>query len=389
MLKYFTLSISFIFICITTGLSQNTFKKGFLVFAIGDTLHGLLEDRVDIRNAQEVMFKQTETADKKLYFPTDLSAYQVGSRTYLSTNVKQNGQPQNLFLEVINDGPLRLLYYKDIDDKQHFYAQTATEFHELTNERKTVDQNGKTFSFYTKAHVTILNTLTADCGEPATEKLNFTMKALSAHVAAYNACRGGLSYASAKATTKPTFSQSVFVGINQSQVVTAGAARFQETNTRTGLNAGAGIHLNFPNRKYHVDLLAEYNRKGAEAEAERINFDLHYISLSPGFSYTFSKSRFKPLLGAGFVAAYLLNSPEEAYTRMRLGKKVRIFDNMVENSEVPYEVGYEVRAGVKYALQNDLQLLVKARFTRTLIPFSFGASTYHNHVASVQVGLEF
>ncbi len=390
MLRHFTFVAFLFLITSTASFAQSDFKAGYVVLLQGDTVSGFLDDRGDVRNAQRATFRASADAEKKSYLPTDITSYQVGSRIYRAAQVIDQGQPQAVFLELINDGNLRLLYWKDSKDKDHLYVQKAeAEPQELTNEKKKVKQNGKAYIFYARAYVNTLNALTADCGGPATESLRYNLKAIASYVGAYNTCKGGEAYSSAKPAVKASITKSVYAGLNHSEVVTAGNAKFSETNSRTGLNAGIGFHVNFPNRKFHFDLLAEYNRKGAEAEKERINFDLHYLNVSPGIGYVYPKGRLKPMLGAGFVAGYLLNSKASAYTRTSYEKQIRLFDSMTDNSEVAYEVGYEGRAGVKYALANDLQLLLKIRFARTLVPFSFRSSTYHNHVFSLQAGMEF
>ncbi|WP_187264085.1 outer membrane beta-barrel protein [Pontibacter beigongshangensis] len=389
MFKNFTVIAILLLITSGAGFAQSNFTKGYVVLAHGDTISGLVDDRGEFRNSQQITFKATGTSEEKQYQPADLISYQVGGHIYRSTQITHQGQPQTVFLELINDGHLRLFYWKDSKDKQYLYVQQDSALLELTNEKKTIKQNGKKYAFYAKGYVNTLNTVAGDCGEAATEDLKFNLKAIAAYVAAYNTCKGGVAYTSEKPSIRARITKSIYAGINQSSVATVGSARFSETNTRTGLNAGVGLHIGFPNNKFFFDLLAEYNRKGAEAVAERINFDLHYLNISPGISYVYPKGKLRPMVGIGFTAGYLVSSKESAYTRMRYEKQVRLFDNTVENDEVPYEVGFEAKAGVKYALVNNLNLVLKARFSKTLIPFNFGSSIYYNHVASLQAGLEF
>lgn len=178
------------------------------------------------------------------------------------------------------------------------------------------------------------------------------------------------------------------MGMNSSQVETTGDAYFRKTGTRAGL----GLHMNFPNvnDKLHLDIVAEYNQKGAEAEKEQINFNLHYLNLAPGVSYVYPKGKLKPVIGAGFVGGYLLNKESAYIKKSSNGQESRIFYRPPHtDNEVTYEVGYEVKAGLKYELAAETLLIFRAKYAKTLIPFNFISNSYWNKVISFQVGLEF
>lgn len=391
MYKEFTL-IAFVLLVFNAAcFAQNNFKEGYIIDAKGDTIRGQVDDRGDYRNSQLATFKASSDAQESKFLPTDIGSYKVGPKTYYATSIDDNGQPLPVFLELINDGSLRLFYWNDKADKVHFFVQKNDNTYELTNEQREVQQEGKTYRMFSRAYISLLNILTEDCGLSASGNLAFSLKAISNYVAKYNACKGDKAYVSDKPSHKALIKKSVYAGTNLSQVKTTGDARFKETNTKAGLSAGFGLHVNFPgiNDKLYFDLLADYNQKGAEAEKEQINFNLHYINLAPGASYVYPKGKFRPVLGAGFVVGYLLN-PASAYIRYKDGQETRLFYNppSVDN-EVKYEFGYEVRGGIKYELAPNKFLLLKVKYSATLIPFNFITNSYRNKMLSFQTGIEF
>jgi opacity protein-like surface antigen len=375
----------------TASLAQSNFKSGYIINPKGDTIQGLIDDRGDLRNAQRITFQKSANSEKAVLLPTDIEGYSVASKIYVANSVKFEEQATTVFLELINAGTLKLFRWQDPNDKTRFFVQKNTELYELTNDEVRTQEGGKTYSYRTKAYLGLLTSLTSDCGTMPTANFAFNLKAISGYVTKYNTCKGDAVYESSKTQNKTRLSKSVYGGINQTWVATSGTTRFNETTTETGITAGAGLHYSLSSGKLFLDLLAEYNKKGAVAEKERITFDLHYINISPGISYVYPKGKLKPMLGAGFVAGYLLNK-ESAYTRMSYDRQIRLFHSSTTGSsdaEAVTEIGYQLRGGVKYALNDKLGLLLLMRYSKSMINFNFSSGIYSNELASVQVGIEF
>lgn len=375
----------------TASLAQSNFKSGYIINLKGDTIQGLIDDRGDLRNAQRITFQKSANAAKEVLLPTDIEGYTVAFKIYKSNSVKFDEQTATVFLELINDGALKFFRWQDPNDKTHFFVQKNTEMYELTNDEVRTEERGKVYSYKTNAYLGILSTLTSDCETMPTANFAFNLKAMSNFIAKYNACKGEVVYKSAKTENKSRITKSVYGGMSQTWVATSGTTRFNQTTTESGITAGAGIHYGLSNGKIFIDILAEYNKKGAVAERERITFDLHYINISPGVSYVYPKGKLKPMLGAGFVGGYLLNK-ERAYTRMSYDRQMRLFHTSytgAADSEAVTEMGYQLRGGVKYALNDKLGMLFLMRYSKTMINFDFTSGIYYNELASVQVGIEF
>lgn len=90
------------------------------------------------------------------------------------------------------------------------------------------------------------------------------------------------------------------------------------------------------------------------------------------------------------MAGYLLNKESAYIKKSSDGQESRIFYRPPHtDNEATFEVGYEARAGLKYELTTEMLLLLKVRYSKTLIPFGFISNAYMNEVISLQLGLEF
>lgn len=378
-------------------LGQSNFKGGYIINNELDTVHGLLDDRSDRRNSTFVRFKKTVDANIQKYFPKDLIGYKVGNKKYLSKNLSHeafiNGVP-TAFAQVINIGIINFYLWKDRSIGEHIYVEKNKVIRELTNETKEVYLDGRAYRKATNEYRQTLKKLTSDCPEELhPDHIEFTKKAISDYITIYNNCKGGENYKASQVNNKTTLKTSVFIGAGFSSITATGqSAKFIETNTRITPSAGVGLHANVPNinNRILVDIFVEYQQKGASAISNNIQFDLHYINLTPGISFNYPKGRIRPVLGAGFVIGFLLNKKTAYKSISASGETERIFDRPnYRNTEVGYELGFQGRAGIEYVLNNQHSILINIKYSITEIPFNLPYEGYHNNLLTVQVGYAF
>lgn len=390
----FTLFTIILSLGYSLSFAQSNYKSGYIIEASGDTIRGLLDDRSDLRNSHKVNFKASEKGTATEYLPTDLIGYKTGPKFYHSTQVTINEQPVQVFLELIVDGSLKLYFLKDAEDKMRYYVEKENKLHELTNDRVELNRDGRNFAYYNNAYIGILNTLTSDCSIKENTKLGFNLREISQQVSKYNECKGGISFSSEKPEKKILVTKSVTTGMNLSRVVTTGPdALFKGTSAKLNPSAGIGLHLNFPNinNNIFIDLVVEYNEKGGVAKSTKgdYEFDLQFINFNPGISYVYPKGKLRPTLSLGLISGYILNR-ESAFIRHKNDKIVRIFNTSpYTENEAKREIGYEAKAGLKYMLKNDNSIIMKVRYSESLIDFNFMTHSYYNEVISFQIGYEF
>lgn len=390
--------VCFLFLCLAVpfcSIAQNNFIDGYIVTIDGDTIYGFINDRGTIRNSKLIEFKDHMNSTPNKYLPKDITAFKIADKKYHSATLNYNDAAFDVFSELINDGKLKLFSWRDTQDKTHYYVKKDGKVYNLENDKTKVTRDSNLDNHSSKAYIDVLSSLTADCPVKISSKLPFTLNSISKVVNKYNECNGSNTFNPATAGDGTIVIKSVYVGVNKSDVLTTGPnAKFSNATPRFGPSIGVGLNVNFFefNENLFVDLAAEYNQKGAIAEKEKIDFNLHYLNTSFGLSYLYPKGKIRPFVGSGFIVGFLLNS-ETAYTIEENGKRSKLFGYSptmpVNGNTVKYEVGFELKAGVKFQVLADKTALIKVRYSRSVMPFDFASQGYYNEVMSLQLGYEF
>ncbi|KPK79477.1 MAG: hypothetical protein AMS27_17980 [Bacteroides sp. SM23_62_1] len=144
------------------GSCQADFRPGYIITLENDTIHGLIDFRGDMINAQICSFKKHKKAEKTNYKPFEIKAYRfTGDKYYISRYVKQTEETVPVFIEYLVDGIADLYYYRDTKNIDHYFIEKEdSTLVELTNERKMiVVDNGHYKGYYdiqTRRHIGIL-----------------------------------------------------------------------------------------------------------------------------------------------------------------------------------------------------------------------------------------
>ena len=119
---------------------QSDFKRGYVIQANGDTLHGQIRNRRFFRSPEQFRFRRSESSTiQTLGIEDSVRVVVVGNRRFERHTVSVDQRPisgastsppkirpqKTVFLQQLVDGRLALYYYRD--DRRHFYLETPEE----------------------------------------------------------------------------------------------------------------------------------------------------------------------------------------------------------------------------------------------------------------------
>ncbi|MBP5679987.1 MAG: hypothetical protein J6X31_02970 [Bacteroidales bacterium] len=134
-MKHIFLSLLFLTLC-TMGKAQINLREGYVITLAGDTLHGDIDYRTDIINAEQCVFRQNGKNDFQTYKPGEIQGYRFldNGRYYISKAIHiDNNRTKTVFLEYVVRGQMSLYYWNRRDAKDNTYFLE--------------DENGKMVSF--------------------------------------------------------------------------------------------------------------------------------------------------------------------------------------------------------------------------------------------------
>lgn len=149
--------ICLIFLLITSKLySQFDYRPGFIILNSADTLYGMLDFKNDLSNSHHVYFKTDSSINAIEYTPDQIVAYYyVDGKYYVSKDIKLSKQDKRVFLEVLINGKVNVLYGVIEDDyttdiissiKAYYFVEKENELVEINNDLKiAIDSNGKQY----------------------------------------------------------------------------------------------------------------------------------------------------------------------------------------------------------------------------------------------------
>ena len=159
--KYKRIFIVLIFVLsINSVFGQFDFRKGYVVTQENDTISGYVEYGNASTNTYSCFFKIDSLATPIKYSPQDLKEISIDDyRHYISKEVQINGISQILFLEYLLDGSLDLYFVIDKRNVKYYFIEKEGVMYELSNEKKIVNIDGKTYRVNSNKYIGILKFL--------------------------------------------------------------------------------------------------------------------------------------------------------------------------------------------------------------------------------------
>lgn len=130
-----------------------------------------------------------------------------------------------------------------------------------------------------------------------------------------------------------------------------------------------------------------YKNLGAQSYSNNTNllWDLHYIDLSAGGGYMFLTKSIRPYVGASMYVSYLLKANET------IGSDS--YNLIANNALKKFDFGVNVFTGVKYRIENNIDIFVECRWSNGLLQLdnnlNGGSKELYNNATSFHVGVVF
>lgn len=167
---------------------------GYVVTAEGDTLRGLVEDRIALENARLANFKASGDAEPRTFYPDSTLGYGYtdGAR-FVTRKVRPDpdASPRNVFVRILVEGPRTLYTHAYAPGEDRYYIE-GTDFpiEGLYQIEKEVYRNGRYVRRTQRLYAGTLTRAFQDCGEArnAVEDVRYTARSLTRAVIDYNRC---------------------------------------------------------------------------------------------------------------------------------------------------------------------------------------------------------
>ena len=358
--------------------SQTDFQKGYIITNQNDTIQGLIDYVDGPKKYRTCDFKKSLDPTFTNYRPGEIRGYRLaGDKYFESKNITIEGEPNNVFLELLVKGNASLYRFKNT-----FYIEKSdTAFYELTNPEQQVVIDWKKNMQKTNKHIGILNYLLSDCprlrGKIQNTDLN--QRALSRLVVNYNECVNTATVVFRE--KKPSLKGFIGVtaGVNSSQIefnfaVPAGE-HLNGFDRANSLMFGLSMDLLSPRIServsIHADILylsSEYiainTREDLAIVRNDVLFELETLKTPIGFRYTFPGKNLIPYINLGFLNIIHLNSSNRWITETQLGQNIQTEERKALDVR-DYQIGYWAGAGLKKAISAKLDAFCEFRFEQT------------------------
>lgn len=393
-------------VCLCYTISaQNVWEPGHVVLNSGDTLHGLLKSKADIKNSHYIRFRQSKNASITSYTPEQARSYflSTSDKWYISALVTTDTTKGVLFfLQVIVDGSRADYYYlRDRMEGAKYFMNVRDKGIKELRQIKTVvhyNNNGElqTRTQIEKPYLDSLQVNFADCKAIVTDSkfktTEFQFRPLAKKVFTYNRCvaSGQPMYVANRLKNSAAIELIISGGIGYSTVRVDGY-KYNLLNpqgvTTYSIGIAGNFFLPFTNKAFSIQPGIDFTKKGASSTASKTTFDLPYVDLSLMVKYNYPHGVVRPYAGLGLLWGYSTLGSKSYY---KDDKGVRTY--LSERQDGPMddytEFGFLCEAGIKFAIKSH-RIFVSGNYQRTLIPFNFTSTNYINSYIQARIGYAF
>lgn len=393
------------------GVAQPNYQPGYVVTAAGDTLKGLINDRTEVKNAQQCSFKAASEEPPRQYGPEQLNGYGFADgKMYESKRIRADSVTSaTVFVELLVKGRLSLYHYKV--GSRYFAEKSPQEPAELTRVEKTIERDGVPYVVVQEFYKGTFTYLTLDCPrlKRKIDRLPFEHNDLVRVVQEYNTCND----TTASFRTKRKFitaKAGLTAGFNRSRLRFSSDQAGADYLTKASLDvkaypfAGLYVQTTLPWVTDRLTLWFEgqYSqhqytsfREFKTAESiyrEDVFISREYLRFPVLLRYTYPKGSLRPFAGVGVRLDVALSGDSRAIQERELS-------NRVTTSEKPAVAtrggelggvagaGLELRLAKRYRLQAELRgSLGNGLVQKPTLPENYTARTT---IWTLQVGLGF
>lgn len=387
-MRYFF--IIYVILSHSIAIAQKNYFPGWIETKDSQKIEGEILFNDKGATIQEVEFLNLKSGERQRFTPSDLKSFEIEGIKYVSQVVNIDFTPQGLqkedyvsktrvvtdtiFLALQIKSSLNLLYYRDVDLRNHLFVQTDDgELVELIKheykdqvlnpsnnhyETKiiTINKFRNQLKYFMRACPSIVDKL---------DRLAFNLNDIQKQIVAYNTCIGNVvEYERKNEKIEVQFGvaagavlQNLTFESNDRLFLGLDLVDFSPSfNPVLGVSLDVVFPMNF--RRWSLNnalLVMPFHYTGNVYipttninSYETMDFDLSgtYVKLLPKLRYTFTTNSIRPFINAGVSAAYLAGFTNEMKT------EYTTYSHVV-NSEMPaldkknYEIGLQAGVGLK------------------------------------------
>ena len=152
-MKYRGIITFFLMLTLLDANAQKEFRNGYIITSKGDTLHGKIDFRGDMRMSNICRFISSDSTIKD-YSPNDIKAYRFNDSKYFIAK-EVNGS--KVFLEFLIQGKVNMYYMRDMRGDHYFVDKEGMQMMELPYETGTKFVNDEPVYYESKKHIGILS----------------------------------------------------------------------------------------------------------------------------------------------------------------------------------------------------------------------------------------
>jgi hypothetical protein len=306
---------------------QINFEKGYIVNLNNDTVHGLISDRGEIRNATKCIFKEHKKGEVVKYNPTEIKSYGfINGKRYHSIKESQKEESKNVFAEVLINGELNLYHIGMNNNSAYCIESEDGVITRLTTEHLSLKDNSTSFykppkyyMFEIESYKNSLDSIFKNCKDMKSkiDGLEYDTKQLVNITKEYLNCnckkKKCIDYEKDFNISKPTFG--VFSGVQLSEIYFLQS----KINSNISISFPFGLFYNVPLKlineriSFQAELIynnLKYNQgfNNLPNIYSDIFLSSELVSIPLSLRYTLPMNKVSASIGIGKAPAYIFNS---------------------------------------------------------------------------------
>lgn len=175
MLRNITVIIGLVILCLQ-GISQGSWKEGYVISQRADTLHGLLENNDINANVQYCNFRLTMDEPVTRYIPSTIRGYRfIDGKFFVTKRIDDPEFERPVFMEYLIQGQANIYRYIN----QRFFIETVDGINELKNSEELVEYEGDKYVNLKREYILLLNYFMREANmNSQIQNVRFTSKSL-------------------------------------------------------------------------------------------------------------------------------------------------------------------------------------------------------------------
>lgn len=377
-----------LFLIIPFSHAQGKWETGYVAFASGDTVSGLIEYRGSSYNSGYCRFRPAPGETIITYTPLQISSYKIENSGYfVSRTIEDEEKEITVFLEFLIEGRANLYHYKG----ERYYIEVDSTIYELQNTEKNVEVSGIKYVQRSKEYIGMLTYLLQDADirqdiEEATldsKSLIRLAKKYHETVCTDESCiiykrvnrplnlkaglQAGISYSTIKFGRSPysTFSPGYLIGLrlelfNISQwsdrfTLSLDPSVFFQSDYLLKARRGYSSLIEYNGEVY--DLTQQSHQSYVVTPELDINLKLVALNLPLSMQYDLGSGKGRPFIGLGLVNMIVLSQNDDFI--------LKSFHDEFGMSVPVYHLGVKLKTGYKFRFHQDARLVIEAAYQYT------------------------